>query len=61
MTGLLSLITFAPLFGVAAILVIRALAADEAKAATASKWVALAATLATLALSVLLVDRKSVV
>ena len=55
MTGLLSLITFAPLFGVAAILVIRALAADEAKAATASKWVALAATLATLALSVLLV------
>ena len=55
MTGLLSLITYSPLIGAAAILVLRALAKDDASAAPAVRWVALATTLATLALSVLLV------
>jgi NADH-quinone oxidoreductase subunit M len=56
MTGILSLTTFAPLIGVAAILLLRLLGkGDEVRAASAAKWIALATTLATLALSVLLV------
>ena len=57
MTGILSLTTFFPLIGVAAILVLRLLggSADKAKVDNAAKWIALATTLATLALSILLV------
>jgi NADH-quinone oxidoreductase subunit M len=56
MTGLLSLITYAPLVGVAGILILRAFAkADDAKTVSAAKWIAFVTTLATLALSVLLV------
>ena len=54
MTGILSLITFAPLLGVAAILLIRAFGnGDDAKSVDAVKWIAFVTTLATLALSVL--------
>jgi NADH-quinone oxidoreductase subunit M len=57
MTGILSLTTFFPLIGVAAILALRLLGgkADQAKLENAAKWIALATTLATLALSILLV------
>ena len=55
MTGLLSLITYTPLIGVAAILVLRMTGAGNGHRETAAKWIALATTLATLALSVLLV------
>ncbi len=56
MTGILSLTTFLPLLGVAAILLVRLFAkGDEARAGAAAKWIALAFTLATLALSILLV------
>src|SRR3990167_10492161 len=55
MTGILSLTTFAPLIGVAAILLLRAASKDEARVVSASKWIALVTTLATLALSILLV------
>ncbi|WP_442957650.1 NADH-quinone oxidoreductase subunit M [Phenylobacterium sp.] len=55
MTGILSLVTFAPLIGVAAILLLRAASKDEARVVSASKWIALVTTLATLALSILLV------
>ena len=56
MTGLLSLTTFAPLLGVAAILVLRFFAkTDDEKTVSAGKWIALVTTLATLALSILLV------
>jgi NADH-quinone oxidoreductase subunit M len=55
MTGILSLITFAPLIGVGAILLLRFVGkADDPKAVNAAKWIALVTTLATLALSVLL-------
>jgi NADH-quinone oxidoreductase subunit M len=58
MGNLLSLITFAPLIGVAAILALRlARGPDNAAVIAASKWIALLTTLATLALSVLLVAR----
>jgi NADH-quinone oxidoreductase subunit M len=58
MVGILSLTTFAPLFGVAAILILRAFAkAEEASLDNKARWIALATTLATLALSVLLVAR----
>ncbi len=58
MAGILSLTTFAPLIGVAAILVLRlAGRPDDPRTANAAKWIALATTLATLALSVLLVAR----
>ena len=58
MTGILSLITFAPLLGVLAILALRAMSpADDAKAVGASKTIALVTTLATLALSCLLVAK----
>ncbi|WP_421931518.1 NADH-quinone oxidoreductase subunit M [Phenylobacterium sp.] len=56
MIGLLSGVTFAPLLGVAAILILRFFArTDDAKTVSAAKWIALVTTLATLALSVLLV------
>ena len=56
MTGILSLTTYAPLIGVAAILLLRLFGnRDETRASTAAKWIALATTLATLALAILLV------
>jgi len=60
MSGLLSLVTFAPLIGIAAILLLRfavnpRAAGAEAKANDAARWIALATTLAVFALSVLLV------
>jgi len=56
MTGILSLITYAPLVGVAAILVLRVFAkAEDARTVNAAKWITLVTTLATLALSVVLV------
>ncbi len=55
MTNLLSLITFSPLIGVAAILLLRMAGPDSPGRVEAAKWIALATTLATLALSILLV------
>lgn len=54
MTGILSLITFSPLIGVAGILLARLLGKDTPRVESASKWIALATTLATLALTALL-------
>lgn len=55
---ILSLITYAPLVGVAAILALRLGGRpDDAKAVSTAKWIALVTTLATFALSVLLVAR----
>jgi NADH-quinone oxidoreductase subunit M len=64
MTGILSLITFLPMFGVAAILALRLFGdpKNQAKIENAGKWIALAATLAVLALSLVLTvefDRSS--
>jgi NADH-quinone oxidoreductase subunit M len=55
MTGLLSLITYTPLIGVAAILALRMTGAGNGKRDEAAKWIALASSLATLALSIVLV------
>ena len=56
MTGILSLTTFSPLIGVAAILLLRLFGRnDEVRATQAARWIALATTLASLALAVLLV------
>ncbi|PZQ57905.1 MAG: NADH-quinone oxidoreductase subunit M [Phenylobacterium zucineum] len=56
MMPLLSLITYAPLVGVLGILALRLSArADESKTVEASKWIAFVTTLATFALSILLV------
>ena len=56
MTGILSLTTYAPLIGVAAILALRVFAQqDDPKTAAAARWIALATTLATFALSVIMV------
>ena len=55
MTGLLSLITYTPLIGVAALLLLRLVGPDSPGRVEAAKWIALATTLATLALSVLMV------
>jgi NADH-quinone oxidoreductase subunit M len=53
---ILSLITYAPLLGVAGILALRLFGkAEDPRTVEASKWIALVTTLATLALSVLLV------
>ncbi|MBW8814444.1 MAG: NADH-quinone oxidoreductase subunit M [Caulobacterales bacterium] len=53
---LLSLVTFAPLVGVAGILALRLFGkADDPKTVNAAKWIALTATLADLALAILLV------
>ena len=55
MTGILSLTTFAPLLGVAAILLLRLFGRpDDARTVDAAKWIAFVTTLATLALSVLM-------
>jgi NADH-quinone oxidoreductase subunit M len=55
---ILSLITFAPLLGVAGILALRLFGkADDPKTVESSKWIALVTTLATLALAILLVVR----
>ena len=56
MTGILSLTTFTPLVGVAAILLLRAFrTSEDAKAVNAVKWIAFVTTLATFAFSLLLV------
>jgi NADH-quinone oxidoreductase subunit M len=57
MTGILSLTTFFPLIGVISILALRLLGskADQSRLENAAKWIALATTLATLALAILLV------
>src|SRR5512143_4038997 len=53
---ILSLVTFLPLVGVAAILALRLFGkADDPKTVNAAKWIALATTLADLALAILLV------
>src|SRR5665213_842996 len=58
MTGILSITVFSPLIGVAAILILRAFAqSDDPRTANAARWIALATTLATLALSALMVAR----
>jgi NADH-quinone oxidoreductase subunit M len=58
MAGILSLTTFLPLVGVAAILLLRlAGKPDDARTVNGAKWIALATTLATLALSVVVVAR----
>jgi NADH-quinone oxidoreductase subunit M len=58
MTGLLSLTTFLPLVGVAGILAMRLISGgDEAASARSARWIALVTTLATFALSILLVCR----
>ncbi|MGI8839434.1 MAG: NADH-quinone oxidoreductase subunit M [Caulobacteraceae bacterium] len=58
MTGILSVTVFSPLIGIAAILLLRAFAAPgDPRTAAAARWIALATTLATLALSVLMVAR----
>ncbi|HUZ13608.1 MAG TPA: NADH-quinone oxidoreductase subunit M [Caulobacteraceae bacterium] len=54
MAGILSLVTFLPLVGVVAILVLKALAPDDARAPAAARWIALTTTLAVFALAVLL-------
>jgi len=54
--GILSLVTFLPLAGVAAILALKALApADDPRTPGAARWITLAVTTATLALAVLLI------
>jgi NADH-quinone oxidoreductase subunit M len=57
MTGILSLTIFSPFIGVAAILILRLFGdqKDLSRANNAAKWIALATTLATFALSILLV------
>ena len=55
MTGILSLVTFLPLAGVAAILALRFLGQQGEARDTAARWITLATTLATFALSVKLV------
>ena len=56
MTGILSFTTFAPAIGAGAIVVLRLFAKpDDPRLATAARWIALATTVATLALSVLMV------
>ncbi|WP_369059636.1 NADH-quinone oxidoreductase subunit M [Caulobacter sp. 73W] len=57
MTGILSLTTFAPLIGVAAILALRHFGKPGEKTDTAAKWIALATTLVTFALALLLTLR----
>src|SRR3989338_3273182 len=55
MTGILSLVTFLPFAGVAAILTLRFFGQPGERTDTAGKWITLATTLATFALSVKLV------
>jgi NADH-quinone oxidoreductase subunit M len=53
MIGILSLTTYAPLVGVLAILALKVMGRDEKAVASASRWIALATTVATLALSLI--------
>jgi NADH-quinone oxidoreductase subunit M len=56
MTGILSLTTFFPLVGVAAILLVRQFATGDAETLKRSaRWITIVTTLATLALSILLI------
>ncbi|MBU2135753.1 MAG: NADH-quinone oxidoreductase subunit M [Alphaproteobacteria bacterium] len=58
MTGILSLITYAPLLGVAAILALRLVApSGSPRSAELAKWVALVTTLVTLALSLVMLGQ----
>ncbi|MGQ3016959.1 NADH-quinone oxidoreductase subunit M [Phenylobacterium sp.] len=58
MTGILSLITYAPLLGVAAILALRFVApSGSPRSAELAKWVALVTTLVTLALSLVMLGQ----
>ena len=58
MAGILSLTTFLPLVGVAAILLLRLSGKpDDARTVSGAKWIALATTLATLAMSVAVVAK----
>ena len=58
MTGILSLITYAPVAGIAAILALRFIApAGSARSADLAKWIALVTTLATLALSLVMLGQ----
>jgi len=54
MTGILSLITFLPMVGVAAIILLRLFGQSGERTDTAGKWIALVTTLATFALSLVL-------
>jgi NADH-quinone oxidoreductase subunit M len=54
MTGILSLITFSPLIGVVAILALKYLGRTGERADGAARWIALATTLATFALSIVM-------
>jgi NADH-quinone oxidoreductase subunit M len=54
MSGLLSLTTFAPIIGVAVILAARAFSGASEKTDTLAKWIALATTLVTFGLSIVL-------
>jgi len=55
MVGILSLLTFLPLVGVAAILALKAFAPADPRGPSAARWIALATTLAVFALSIVLV------
>ncbi len=57
MTGILSLTTFLPMAGVAAILLLKVLGQNGERADNAARWIALVTTLATFALSCLMVAR----
>ena len=58
MAGILSVTSFAPLIGVAAILLLRMFArAEDPRTVTATKWITLLTTLVTLALSILLIAK----
>ncbi|WP_300579399.1 NADH-quinone oxidoreductase subunit M [Phenylobacterium sp.] len=58
MTGILSLITYAPVAGIAAILALRFIApAGSARSADLAKWIALVTTLVTLALSLVMLGQ----
>jgi NADH-quinone oxidoreductase subunit M len=58
MTGILSLTTFAPLVGVVGILILRFFGQpDDPRTVNASKWIALVTTVATFALSILMLMR----
>ncbi len=55
MVGILSILTFLPLVGVAAILALKFAAPNDARGPSAARWIALATTLAVFALSIVLV------
>ena len=56
MTGILSLVTYLPLVGVAALVLLRFVGSrDQARAWEAGRWIALATTIATFALSLVVI------